>query len=251
MRFAGKAAIVTGAASGIGKATAARLAAEGANVLAVDVDGTRLTEAVRAIGDRAVALTADVAADDGPAAIVTACLKWFGRLDFLINNAGVGRGKPIGEADDEAIDRMLSVNLRSVMRMAREALAVLPRPGGRIVNTGSVFGLSGFPGSAVYGSTKAAVMHLTKQMAADYAPHGILVNGVAPGCIETGMTRQRIHEDAWYKRAMIDTTPLGRVGAPEEIAGVIAFLCSDDASFMAGAIVAVDGGWSAVHYTPR
>ncbi|MCC7274722.1 MAG: SDR family oxidoreductase [Alphaproteobacteria bacterium] len=250
-RFAGKAAIVTGAASGIGQATARRLAAEGARVVAVDVDGTKLSAAAAAMGGEVAAHAADVAADAAPAAIVAFCRERFGRLDILVNNAGIGGSRPIGDSDDAAIDRMLAVNLRSVLRLTREALAVLPRPGGRIVNTGSVFGLSGFPGSAVYGATKAGVMQLTRQMAADYARHGILVNAVAPGCIETGMTGRRIREDAWYRRAMIETTPIGRVGAPEEIASVIAFLCSDDASFMTGAIVPVDGGWSAVHYTPQ
>ena len=148
------------------------------------------------------------------------------------------------------IDAILSVNLRSVMRVTREALRLIARPGGRIVNVGSVFGLSGFPGSAVYGPTKAAVMQFTRQMAADYAPHGILVNAVAPGCIDTGMTGKRIREDAWYGRAMIATTPIGRVAQPEEVASVIAFLASDDASFVAGAVIPVDGGWSACHYTP-
>ncbi|BBK43284.1 oxidoreductase [Allostella vacuolata] len=251
-RFAGKVAIVTGAASGIGLATAVRFAQEGARVIAVDVDGERLTRAIATTGlANLLHLCVDVAADESPAAIVGMARERFDRLDILVNNAGIGGSRPIGETPDDAIDRMLSVNLRSVLRLTREALALLPRPGGRIINTGSVFGLSGFPGSAVYGATKAAVMQLTRQMAADYAPHGILVNAVAPGCIDTGMTGRRIREDAWYQKSMIETTPIGRVGQPEEIASVVAFLASDDASFMAGAVIPVDGGWSGVHYMPR
>ena len=251
-RFAGKVAIVTGAASGIGLATAVRFAQEGARVIAVDVDGERLTRAIATTGlANLLHLCVDVAADESPAAIVGMARERFDRLDILVNNAGIGGSRPIGETPDYAIDRMLSVNLRSVLRLTREALALLPRPGGRIVNTGSVFGLSGFPGSAVYGATKAAVMQLTRQMAADYAPHGILVNAVAPGCIDTGMTGRRIREDAWYQKSMIETTPIGRVGQPEEIASVVAFLASDDASFIAGAVIPVDGGWSGVHYMPR
>ncbi|BBK32948.1 NAD(P)-dependent dehydrogenase (short-subunit alcohol dehydrogenase family) [Stella humosa] len=252
-RFAEKVVVVTGAASGIGLATAVRFAEEGARgVIAVDIDGERLTRVIATTGlANLLHLCVDVAADESPATIVGMANDRFGRLDVLVNNAGIGGSRPIDEVTDEAMDRMLSVNLRSIMRLTRAALPLLPRPGGRIINTGSVFGLSGFPGSAVYGATKAAVMQLTRQMASDYAGQGILVNGVAPGCIDTGMTGRRIREDAWYQKAMIETTPMGRVGRPEEIASVVAFLASDDASFIAGAIIPVDGGWSGNHFMPR
>ncbi len=134
--------------------------------------------------------------------------------------------------------------------MSRAALAHLPRPGGRIVQISSVFGLVGFPGSAAYAAAKGAVAQLTRQMAADYAADGININAVAPGVIDTAMTGHAIRNNPWYRQAMIRNTPMG-VGRPDDIAGVVAFLLSDDARYINGQIIAVDGGWLATRYWPK
>jgi 3-oxoacyl-[acyl-carrier protein] reductase len=245
-RFAGRAAIVTGAASGIGLATARRLAAEGACVLAVDVKPDGLPS-----GEGLAALRCDVGAQDAPERIVDGCIKAFGRLDFLVNNAGIGGAKSAEDTTDEAWDRFLDTDLRSVFRLTRHALKHIAQPGGRIVNIASVFGLVGFPGSCAYGVAKAGVAQLTRQLAADVTARGILVNAIAPGIIETPLTAKRIREDRWYNTVMIEATPNPANGTPEDIAGVVAFLCSEDARFIAGEIITVDGGWLATRYLPR
>ncbi len=244
MRFAGEVAVITGAASGIGLATARRLVAEGAQVLSVDRDAAGLAEAPGST------MVADMAEDSTPAAVAKAAMDRFGRLDMLVNNAGVGGSKSLELTDDALIDRMLGINLRAVMRMTREALRVMARPGGRIVNVASIYGEVGFPGSAAYAASKGGVAQLTRQLAADLSPVGIRVNAVSPGCIETAMTAKRIATDEWYQRAQIATTPAGRIGRPEDVAGAIAFLLSADADFIAGHVLAVDGGWLGARICP-
>lgn len=251
-RFAGKAAIVTGAAGGIGRATALRLASEGAEVLAVDLKETELAEtATMAYGSALTTMLADVADRTAPERIVAATLKAFGRLDFLVNNAGIGgRGGSVTDTGDEGWDRIIDINLSAVFRMSRAALPHLPRPGGKIVHISSVFGMVGFPEGPGYAASKAGVAQLTRQMTADFGAEGININAIAPGVIDTPMTHRAINEDAWYREAMIKNTPMG-IGQPDDIAGVVAFLCSDDARYIAGQVIPVDGGWLATRYWPR
>jgi meso-butanediol dehydrogenase/(S,S)-butanediol dehydrogenase/diacetyl reductase len=249
-RFNGKRAVVTGAGSGIGAATARRLHAEGAAVIALDRNP--IETGVLPDDARMILLTGDVTASDTAANIVDgARLAADERIDFLINNAGIGGARSIDETSDEDWQRFMDTNVTAAFRLTRDLLPRIAAPGGRIVNISSIYGLVGFPGSLAYGVAKAGIAQLTRQTAVDLAPRGILVNAIAPGVIETGMTRRRIAEDAWYQRIQIDATPVGRVGTPEDIAGVIAFLCSEDAAFIAGQVIPVDGGWLATRYMPR
>ena len=240
-RFSGKRAVVTGAARGIGAAIARRLTLDGAEVIAIDL------RPLEDPGVAARALELDVTNKDAAAAIADAA---GGSIDFLVNNAGIGGARTLDETTDEDWDRFIATNLTAVFRLCRDLLPALKAPGGRIVNISSAFGLVGFPGSLAYGVAKAGVAQLTRQTAVELAPRGILVNAIAPGVIETDLTRERIENNAWYQANMIKTTPVARNGQPEDIAGAAAFLCSDDASFIAGQVLVVDGGWLAGRYLP-
>ncbi len=248
--LAGKVAVVTGAASGIGRATALRLARDGARVLAADLAAEGLAETASlaaAQGTPIETAMADVGAADAPTTVIGAAVARFGSLHLLMNNAGVGGAKRADLTSDEEFDAHLSINLRSVFRFSRAAVAVMPA-GSAIVNIASIFGMIGFPGGAAYAAAKAGVAGLTRQMAADYGPSGIRVNAIAPGLIETGMTRKRIAESEWFRGQMTAMTPIGRNGQPEDIASAAAFLLSDDAAFISGQVLVVDGGWIATRY---
>ena len=246
-RFAGQAAIVTGAARGIGAATAARLAADGARVLLADKSPEVMATAA-ALG--AAGLTIDLAERGAGEALVKAALDAFGRLDILVNNAGIGGSKPLVESDDDLIDRFIDINLKSVLRVTRAAIPHLARPGGRIISLASTFGIAGYPGTTAYAVAKAGVAQMTRQLAGELGPEGILVNAVAPGVIETAMTTGHLGSD-YYRQAVLEPTPLRRAGQPAEVAAVIAFLASADASYVSGQVIAIDGGWLAARHPPR
>ena len=241
--------MVTGAARGIGAAICQRLLSEGADVIAVDKLELSAEEPSGAIG-KVARLTLDISQLESVKALVEFVVARKLTIEFLVNNAGIGGGTSISDISDEQWDSFLLVNLTSVLRMCRALVPHLRKPGGRIVNVSSVFGLVGFPGNLGYSVSKAGVAQLTKQIAVDLAPQGILVNAIAPGVIETEMTRRRIAEDGWYKVVMCEATPLGRIGRPEDIAGVVAFLCSEDSGFMTGQVLVVDGGWLNSRYLP-
>lgn len=239
-------ALITGAAQGIGRAVADRFLRDGFALVAVDRNADGLEALAKVAPERVAIAPLDVTADEAPARAVALAVERFGRLDALVNNAGIGNSKAVHLTSDEELDRFIAVNVRSVFRFTREALGVL-QAGSSIVHVASTFGLLGNPGASSYATTKAAIVGLTRQMAGDYGPRGIRVNAVAPGVIRTPLIEERLGV-AGFRRLMVDTTPFPRIGRPEDVAGAVRFLCSDDASFVNGHVLVVDGGWSATNY---
>jgi NAD(P)-dependent dehydrogenase (short-subunit alcohol dehydrogenase family) len=239
--LAGRAALVTGAARGIGLAIAARFAAEGARVALLDLDRDGVLAAARSLGPDAMPLVADVTRPADVQGAVQAVVERWGRLDVLVNNAGItGRSFPIWELDDEDWHRVLAVDLTSVFLCCRAAVRVMLGQGsGRIVNIASIAGKEGNPTLVPYSAAKAGVIGLTKALAKEVATRGILVNAVAPAVIGTELLQQVEKSTVDY---MVSKIPMGRVGRPEEVAALVAWLASDDCSFSTGAVYDLSGG---------
>jgi 2-dehydro-3-deoxy-L-rhamnonate dehydrogenase (NAD+) len=241
MRAEGRTALVTGAARGIGLAIARRLAADGLRVALLDVDRDRVDAAAREVGRDAVALVADVTRSAEVEAAVGSVIDRWGRLDVLVNNAGItGRSFPIWELDDADWERVLAVDLSSVFYCCRAAVRVmLSRGSGRIINIASIAGKEGNPTLVPYSSAKAGVIGLTKALAKEVATRGIYVNAVAPAVIGTELLKQMERSTV---DLLVSKIPMGRVGRPEEVAALVAWLASEECSFSTGAVYDLSGG---------
>lgn len=251
-RFAGKVAVVTGGASGIGRATAERFMEEGAKVAIIDVSqrlGEEALSEMRRRGFDPLLLVGDVTASPDVRKMVDEILDRFGRIDVLFNNAGILVEGTVEEVTEEDWDRIMAVNVKGVFLMAKEIAPLMAKQGGGvIVNTASCSGLVGDRGAIAYNTSKGAVVLMTKCLALDYALKNVRVNCVCPGEIETPMFLQEVARRGVpveeYRAEVCEYHPIGRLGKPHEVANTVLFLASDDASFITGAAVSVDGGYT-------
>jgi NAD(P)-dependent dehydrogenase (short-subunit alcohol dehydrogenase family) len=241
-------AIVTGASSGIGLGCAVELARMGMAILGVGRDASRLDDLAKTIADpgRVATLAVDLTEDTAPKRIVDLALERWGRIDFLINNAGVGRPKPLHETDDQMLDYFLGLMLRAPFRLAREVVPHM-KPGSAIINITSTYAVVGGLRGGAYSAAKGGLTGLTTHIACQYGASGIRCNAVAPGVIQTPMTEERL-KDEKFRRMNIEMTPHHRMGAVDDVAGTVAFLCSPGGSFINGQTIVVDGGWSSTKY---
>jgi NAD(P)-dependent dehydrogenase (short-subunit alcohol dehydrogenase family) len=254
MKLSGKVAIVTGAAHGIGLAIARRYVAEGADVVIADVDAAAGSAAARALGESCRFSSADVGDAQAVERLVADACEAFGALDILVNNAGIVHAADFLELKEADFDRVLRVNLKGAFLVGQAAAHRMVeqvkagRPPGAIINMSSVNAVLAIPNQAPYCVSKGGLAQLTKVMALSLAPYGIRVNAIGPGSIMTDILKS-VATDRETKRRLLARTPLGRIGVPDEVAAVAAFLASDDASYVTGQTVYADGGRLGLNYT--
>ena len=249
----GKVAIVTGAASGIGLAVVRSfLESDAAGVIAVDLktDSAGLRAAQSQWPDRLLVVAGDVALEATAAAFTSAALQRFGRIDVLVNNAGISVIKPLHEHEPAEWDAVMNTNVKAAYWAARHVIPVMIRggSGGVVLHTGSISGAVGLPTQGAYGPSKGAIHQMTRQMAIEYAPHRIRVNAICCGTVDTPIVHRSAEASgnpAAYWAMLRDNHPIGRIAAADEVAGFFTFLASDRASFFTGAILAMDGGYTA------
>lgn len=244
-RFAGRTALVTGAGGGIGSAISARLAEEGAAVLLVDVHAESVEAAaqkLRSHGLEAVAVVLDITSAAAVSARVADLEAEHGPIDVLVNNAGINRRGALLDLADDDWNASFAVNVDAMYHLCRAVLpSMVARGGGAVVNTASQWGLHPAPGHIAYNVTKAAVVSFTQCLARDYAPHGVRVNAVAPGEILTPMVEANLAQKGVSVAELDAKVPFGRIGRPEEVAALVAFLASDEAPFICGSVVEITG----------
>jgi len=250
LRLHQRVAIVTGAANGIGLACARRFAAEGAKVVLADLDQAAGDAAAASLPDARFVCT-DVSRRADVDALVARTLEWHGRIDALVNNAGITHACEFLDVAEEDFDRVLAVNLKSMFLCGQAVARVMVRQRvhGAIVNMSSANAVMAIPNQVPYVVSKGGINQLTKVMAVALAAHGIRVNGIGPGTILTELAKKAVLTNEDARRRILSRTPLGRCGEPEEVAAVAAFLASDDASYLTGQTIYPDGGRLALNYT--
>ncbi len=245
-------AIVTGATGGIGFGCAVKLAETGMAVLATGRNADKLAELAQSMretgvdSDRLLTHAGDLRDDDAPRRIVDLAVERWGHVDFLINIAGIGSPKPVGETDDELLDHFLDLMLRAPFRLIRETLPHMPA-GSAIINVTSTFAVVGGLRGGAYSAAKGGLTALTTHIACQYGAQGIRCNAVAPGVIQTAMTEHRM-KDERFRRMQIEMTPHQRLGTVDDVASTVTFLCSPGGAFINGQTIVVDGGWSSTKY---
>ncbi len=244
MRLADKVAFITGAGSGMGRSMAQVFAREGAKVAVVDVNGEAAAEVALSIGANAIAIECDVSSKAAVDEALQTTIEAFDRLDILVNNAGVTHvNKPIGQIEESEFDRVFAVNVKGVFLLSQAVVPLMQKNGGGvIINIGSTAGLRPRPGLSAYNATKGAVHNLTKTLAVELAPDKIRVCAIAPVATETPLLPSFLGHSNEMKAKFIATVPLGRLALPQDIADTALFLASDEAGFLTGNIVEVDGG---------